>query len=70
MELKNSITVINLPFGLLTALLFYDLITKIYFHSVIIIVLYIVFKRLAKQNVKKINVNGQGVFITGCDTGK
>lgn len=70
MELKNSITVINLSFGLLTALLFYDLITKIYFRSVIIIVLYIVFKRLAKQNVKKINVNGQGVFITGCDTGK
>lgn len=53
-----------------TILLLCHIMWEAYFHLIVFIVLYYVYKIITRQNVKKIVTNGQGVFITGCDTGK
>ncbi|XP_053393617.1 estradiol 17-beta-dehydrogenase 2-like [Mercenaria mercenaria] len=52
-----------------TLLSVYKIIWEIYLYILAIIVLYILYKVLAKKYINRIEIVGQGILITGCDTG-
>lgn len=68
-DFRSTQMLVNSALLFATCLILYDLLTNIYLHITAAIILYIVYRVLAKRNAKKIEIKGQGVFITGCDTG-
>ncbi|XP_053393611.1 D-beta-hydroxybutyrate dehydrogenase, mitochondrial-like [Mercenaria mercenaria] len=69
MDIKSTETLIFSAYMLACILLFYYIIIEVYLYFAAIIVLYVLYRILSKQYVTKLEIKGQGVFITGCDTG-
>ena len=68
-----SLFVVFLRFVYLLGLVFvvYSVVTSSFLaYIVCVCVLYICMNEIQKRTIGKIPVQGQGIYITGCDTGK
>ena len=68
-----SLFVVFLRFVYLLGLVFvvYSVVTSSFLaYIVCVCVLYICMNEIQKRTIGKISVQGQGIYITGCDTGK
>ena len=70
MDLKYSNKLFHFALTFVILFLLYKIILEVYTYIIAIFVLVILIKVCEKRYINRIEVSGQGVLITGCDTGK
>ena len=61
---------IGIVFLLLNSFLLFNILVQVYSYLIVMVALYIGYNLVQAQMKENIGINGKGVLVTGCDSGK
>ena len=69
-SMVSTQTSISIAFAIFNLFLLYYILSAIYIHLVLMLVIYVGYRYIQNIVEENIDITGQGVLITGCDSGK